>query len=269
MNPLRDLVELYFKDRSIVNHHISSFNDFLPTLDNPNSRMQKIVDNLRVSAEDMDRGIIRLDPDKTDGRIIEIRVGRKRDDRGNIDQGAKPTIKVKLPENREADGSTHSLTPMEARLRNVNYLSPIFLDFTIVEDGIEKEPEKDVHLGDLPIMVKSRRCTLYKENLQEERESSDDMYAGASCNKAVRTPWTPADTSSSAVPSASSSPSKTGPEPRHGRIEPALRSRPRGRQGLLPEGRSPRPHPSREEARRYVDGHRPGRCRPDPTRRPR
>ncbi len=81
VNPLRDLVELYFKDRSIVNHHISSFNDFLPTLDNPNSRMQKIVDNLRVCAEDMDRGIIRLDPDKTDGRIIEIRVGRQRDER--------------------------------------------------------------------------------------------------------------------------------------------------------------------------------------------
>jgi DNA-directed RNA polymerase subunit B len=173
---LRDLVELYFKDRSIVNHHISSFNDFLPTLDNPNSRMQKIVDNLRVSAEDMDRGIIRLDPDKTDGRIIEIRVGRKRDDRGNIDQGAKPTIKVKLPENREADGSTHSLTPMEARLRNVNYLSPIFLDFTIVEDGIEKEPEKDVHIGDLPIMVKSKKCTLYKENLEEERELNEEEY---------------------------------------------------------------------------------------------
>ncbi len=173
---MRDLVELYFKDRSIVNHHISSFNDFLPTLDNPNSRMQKIVDNLRVSAEDMDRGIIRLDPDKTDGRIIEIRVGRKRDDRGNIDQGAKPTIKVKLPENREADGSTHPLTPMEARLRNLNYLSPIFLDFTIVEDGIEKEPEKDVHIGDLPIMVKSKKCTLYKENLEEEREISDEEY---------------------------------------------------------------------------------------------
>ena len=74
---MRDLVELYFKDRSIVNHHISSFNDFLSTLDNPNSRMQKIVDNLRVSADDMDRGLIRLDPERTEGRIIEIRVGRK------------------------------------------------------------------------------------------------------------------------------------------------------------------------------------------------
>ncbi|OPY34823.1 MAG: DNA-directed RNA polymerase subunit B' [Methanomassiliicoccales archaeon PtaU1.Bin124] len=173
---MRDLVELYFKDRSIVNHHISSFNDFLSTLDNPNSRMQKIVDNLRVSAEDMDRGIIRLDKDKTDGRIVEIRVGRRRDEKtGGIDQGAKPSVHVKLPETREANGYVHELTPMEARLRNLNYLAPVYLEFTVIEDGIEKEPEA-VHIGDLPIMVKSKKCNLYKENQEEERELSDEEY---------------------------------------------------------------------------------------------
>ncbi|MDD1767230.1 MAG: DNA-directed RNA polymerase subunit B [Methanomassiliicoccales archaeon] len=174
---MRDLVEVYFKERSIVNHHISSFNDFLSTLDNPNSRMQKIVDNLRVSAEDIDRGIIRLDPDKTEGRIVEIRVGRRRDEKtGNIDPQARPTIQVTLPVVREANGASHSLTPMEARLRNLNYLAPAALEFTIVEDGIEKEPEK-VHIGDLPIMVKSKRCTLYKENMEEERELTEAEYS--------------------------------------------------------------------------------------------
>lgn len=173
---MRDLVEVYFKERSIVNHHISSFNDFLSTLDNPNSRMQKIVDNLRVSAEEIDRGIIRLDPDKTEGRIVEIRVGRRRDEKtGNIDPQARPTIQVTLPVVREANGASHSLTPMEARLRNLNYLAPVALEFTIVEDGIEKEPEK-VHIGDLPIMVKSKRCTLYKENMEEERELTEAEY---------------------------------------------------------------------------------------------
>ena len=174
---MRDLVEVYFKERSIVNHHISSFNDFLSTLDNPSSRMQKIVDNLRVSAEDIDRGIIRLDPDKTEGRIVEIRVGRRRDEKtGNIEPQARPTIQVTLPVVREANGASHSLTPMEARLRNLNYLAPVWLDFIIVEDGIEKEPEK-VHIGDLPIMVKSKRCTLFKENLEEERELTEAEYS--------------------------------------------------------------------------------------------
>ncbi|MCU0860898.1 MAG: DNA-directed RNA polymerase subunit B, partial [Methanomassiliicoccales archaeon] len=131
---MRDLVELYFKERSIVNHHISSFNDFLSTMDNPNSRMQNIVDNLRVSAEDLDRGIIRLDPEKTDGKIVEIRVGRKRDEKtGLTDSHAKPTVRIKLPEIREANGYVHDLTPMEARLRNLNYLAPVFIDFTVIE----------------------------------------------------------------------------------------------------------------------------------------
>ena len=176
MRLLRDLVELYFKERSIVNHHIASINDFLSTIDNPNSRMQKIVDNLRVSAEDIDRGIIRLDPEKTDGRIVEIRVGRKRDDKtGAIDPLAKPTVHIKLPEMREANGYVHTLTPMEARLRNLNYLAPVQLDFTVVEDGIEKEPEK-VRIGELPVMVKSKRCILHKDNLEQERELTDDEY---------------------------------------------------------------------------------------------
>src|SRR5690606_35118406 len=117
---------LYFRERSIVNHHISSFNDFLSTLDNPNSRMQKIVDNLRVSADDTERGIISLDPDRTDGRMVKIRVGRRRDDKtGNIDPQARPTVRINTPVVREANGATHQLTPMEARLRNLNYLAPI------------------------------------------------------------------------------------------------------------------------------------------------
>jgi DNA-directed RNA polymerase subunit B len=173
---LRDLINLYFKESSIVNHHISSYNDFLSTLDNPNSRMQKIVDNLRVTADDTERGVISLDPNRTNGRVIKIRVGRRRDEKtGMIDPQARPTIRVGTPVVREANGATHSLTPMEARLRNLNYMAPIELDFTVIEDGIEKEPEK-VHLGDLPIMLRSKRCTLHRDNMEEERELSDEEY---------------------------------------------------------------------------------------------
>jgi len=35
------------------------------------------------------------------------------------------------------------------------------------EDGIERE-EKDVLIGDLPIMVKSRKCNIFKENMEKE-----------------------------------------------------------------------------------------------------
>src|SRR3989454_3584853 len=125
---MRELIDAFFRERSIVNHHIASFNDFLPTIDNPNSRMQRIVDNLRSSPEDERRGIIKLDEDRTEGDVIEIRIGRKRDDRGRIDLEAKPTITLGLPIVKEANGATHPLNPMEARLRNLNYTALIYLE---------------------------------------------------------------------------------------------------------------------------------------------
>lgn len=172
---MRELIDAFFRERSIVNHHIASFDDFLPTIDNPNSRMQRIVDNLRSSPEDDRRGIIKLDEDRTEGDVIEIRIGRKRDERGRIDLEAKPTITLGLPVVKEANGATHPLTPMEARLRNLNYTAPIYLDFTVIENGIEREPER-VHIGNLPIMVKSKRCLLYKENMETEGELSFEEY---------------------------------------------------------------------------------------------
>src|SRR3989475_579761 len=172
---MRELIDAFFRERSIVNHHIASFNDFLPTIDNPNSRMQRIVDNLRSSPEDERRGVIKLDEDRTEGDVIEIRIGRKRDDRGRIDLEAKPTITLGLPVVKEANGATHPLNPMEARLRNLNYTAPIYLDFTVIENGIEREPER-VHIGNFPVMVKSKRCLLYKENMETEGELSLDEY---------------------------------------------------------------------------------------------
>src|SRR5437773_2588923 len=172
---MRELIDAFFRERSIVNHHIASFNDFLPTIDNPNSRMQRIVDNLRSSPEDDRRGVIKLDEDRTEGDVIEIRIGRKRDDRGRIDLEAKPTITLGLPVVKEANGATHPLNPMESRLRNLNYTAPIYLDFTVIENGIEREPER-VHIGNFPIMVKSKRCLLYKENMETEGELTSDEY---------------------------------------------------------------------------------------------
>ncbi|MEW5936305.1 MAG: DNA-directed RNA polymerase subunit B [Candidatus Thermoplasmatota archaeon] len=165
---MREIVEAFFRERSIVNHHIASYNDFLPTIDNPNSRIQMIVDNLRISSDETLKGVIRLDEDRTEGRIVDIRIGRKRDpDTGEIDSQARPTIHVGVPVVKEANGATNTLTPMEARLRNLTYQAPIELEFTVIDDGFENEPER-VHIGDLPIMVKSKRCNLHENNIDTQ-----------------------------------------------------------------------------------------------------
>ncbi|MDD4308049.1 MAG: DNA-directed RNA polymerase subunit B [Thermoplasmata archaeon] len=168
---MRELVDAFFRERSIVNHHIASYNDFLPTMENINNRMQMIVDNIRVSKDENLRGIIRLDDDRTDGNIVEVRIGRKRGKDGRVDPHEKPTIKIGEPVVREANGATNPLTPMEARLRNLTYMAPIHLTFTIIENGVEREPES-VHIGNLPLMIKSKKCCLDEENI-------DKMFKGA------------------------------------------------------------------------------------------
>lgn len=175
---MRDLVKLYFDERSIVNHHIASFDDFLASSDHPNSRMQKIVDDLRVPADETELGHIRLDPERTDGREIKIRVGRKRDADGEtISSHAKPTIRVGEPTVMEANGYSHDLAPMEARLRNLNYMAPLTLDFTVIEDGEETITES-IHIGDIPMMVKSKGCNINKNviSTKKDRPISDEEY---------------------------------------------------------------------------------------------
>ncbi|MFZ0891800.1 MAG: DNA-directed RNA polymerase subunit B, partial [Thermoplasmata archaeon] len=163
---MREIVDAFFRERSIVNHHLASFNDFLPTSDNPNSRMQRIVDEARVSEDSSERGIIRLDVQKTKSSIY-VRVGRRRDPRtGLVSPSAEPTILVGQPFVKEPVGSKPTLTPMEARLRNLTYQAPIYLNVTVVENGVERAPET-VHIGDLPIMVKSRPCNLQKGTIEK------------------------------------------------------------------------------------------------------
>ena len=197
---MRDLVNLYFKGHNIVNHHVSSFNDFLATDQNPNSRMQRIVDEVSLQNDGTDHGFIRIDVDKEsrDGRHLIIRVGRNRSEDGKIEIQSPPTIHVGKndsfdqskyigPVVIEADGSETPLTPMEARLRNLNYCSPVYVDFTVYEAESAEDPignatelfTERVKICDLPMMVKSRGCSLDR-NIVKNRlgleEISDEEY---------------------------------------------------------------------------------------------
>jgi DNA-directed RNA polymerase subunit B len=160
---MREIVEAFFKERSIVNHQLASYNDFLPTEDNPDNRMQRVVNSIRIGENVTEGGMIKLDV----GDII-VKLGRVM-----IGDPILGNVIVK-----EADGSKHLLAPMEARLRNLTYEAPIYLEIQIIEYGVEKEPEK-VHIGNIPIMIKSKKCNLcpihvdklleyYRKDLTEE-----------------------------------------------------------------------------------------------------
>jgi DNA-directed RNA polymerase subunit B len=68
-------------------------------------------------------------------------------------------VRLQHPRVTEIDGSITYVTPMEARLRNLTYSAPIMIECSIVEDNRIVET-RAIHVGDLPVMVKSNLCVL-------------------------------------------------------------------------------------------------------------
>ena len=69
-------------------------------------------------------------------------------------------VKLQQPRMMELDGSITHITPAEARLRNVSYSAPVMMEASVVEDGKILE-SRFVHIGDIPVMVKSNACILH------------------------------------------------------------------------------------------------------------
>ncbi len=166
---MKELVDAFFKEINVVSHHLESYNEFIPTRDNPNNRAQKIIDNIRIGYDETNWGIIKLDPEKVDGREIIIRVGRKRTDDDRIDPESERTLKLKRPDVQEASGQRHHLTPMEARLRDMHYEASLELSFSIIEDGHESDPLW-IPIGKLPVMIGSKNCNLHPDNIDGTME---------------------------------------------------------------------------------------------------
>jgi DNA-directed RNA polymerase subunit B len=140
---MKELVDAFYRDRSIVNHQIASYDDFLAR------RLQSIVDSTIIGVEEeTERGFIYPEVEG-----YKIKFGK---------------ITVGYPEVKEADGTTRPLTPMEARLRDLTYEAPIHLEFIPVIEGVEYEPEL-VRIGELPIMLKSKKCNLNRLVIEEKK----------------------------------------------------------------------------------------------------
>ena len=82
-------------------------------------------------------------------------------------------VKLQQPRMMELDGSITHIAPMEARLRNVTYASPIMLEASVVEDGKILE-SRYVHIGDMPVMVRSNACILHNLSDQKLVEYGED-----------------------------------------------------------------------------------------------
>jgi len=82
-------------------------------------------------------------------------------------------IRLQRPRMTELDGSITNITPAEARLRNVSYVAPFMLEASVVEDGKILET-KFIHIGDIPVMVKSTACILVRMAEQKLIDHGED-----------------------------------------------------------------------------------------------
>jgi DNA-directed RNA polymerase subunit B len=116
------LVKKYLEEHSLVESNIVSFNNFI------NHRMQEIIDELNEN----------LPKDE-----IEIRLGK---------------VKIGKPMIIEADGSSHYITPTEARIRGLTYSAPVAVEITVKQFG--QLESQEVEIGNIPVIVKSDACNL-------------------------------------------------------------------------------------------------------------
>ena len=138
---MRDtLLKSYSDSVGFSNHQIKSYNEFLKF------RLQKVIDEI---------GEIKLETETGDFRIS---LGR---------------IRIEKPCIKEADGATRFITPMEARIRNLTYSAPVFVEMIPMINGIEQE-KQEVKLGDIPVMLKSDICVLKGMTEDELIQTGED-----------------------------------------------------------------------------------------------
>lgn len=138
------LLDTFTREKGLIRFQIDSYNDFVTR------RIPKVLSEIGV-----------IKPEVPDLGDFKIKLGE---------------FKIGDPKVKEADGSDRSITPMEARIRNLTYAAPMYIEMTPILNGVESEPAI-VNFGDLPVMVKSKICslaTMSKQELVEAGEDPDD-----------------------------------------------------------------------------------------------
>ena len=139
----KTLIQKYFDEQSFVDSDIASYNDFIE-----NQLNQIIEENKEIAPTIIPHNIddfkIRLD------KIWSLK-----------------------PEITEADGSKRNIFPLEARLRKLTYSAPTFIEVSAHINGVQRE-SFTTQIGNIPIMLKSKWCHLYKLSRQELIEKGED-----------------------------------------------------------------------------------------------
>ncbi|MCD6367860.1 MAG: DNA-directed RNA polymerase subunit B'' [Candidatus Aenigmarchaeota archaeon] len=141
MEAFKLLLKDFVENRGLIKYQIDSYNDFVE------NRLQKIFDEIKE-----------INPQSDRLRDFKVKLGK---------------IRIGKPSIKEADGSIREILPMEARLRDLTYAAPLFLEMTPVIGENEQETT-EVKIGELPVMVKSSLCPLSKMSREELIAANED-----------------------------------------------------------------------------------------------
>ena len=134
-----DLMKSFFNEEGLVKQHLDSYNDFT------RNTLQQIIDEI---------GGIQIE---VPNHIYDIKFG---------------AIEIGDPRVVEVDGTVREVYPREARIRNLTYSAPLYLEIELDDDG--RETYERVNIGDLPIMVKSNLCLLSRHTEDELIKLGED-----------------------------------------------------------------------------------------------
>ncbi|GAA5875396.1 hypothetical protein JCM8547_004396, partial [Rhodosporidiobolus lusitaniae] len=170
------VIAAYFADKTLVSQQIDSFNEFV------NNTMQELVDEGGALILDQNMQHTGKAGDVT--KRYELNFGQ---------------IYLSKPTQTEADGTVAPMFPNEARLRNLTYSAPLYIDMkkrVLIQESDEPDPEtgelrwveeKDgdgndndngdeeekIYIGKVPIMLQSDFCILDKLEEKDKLELNE------------------------------------------------------------------------------------------------
>jgi len=137
------VIERFIKEKGLVRQHINSYNDFITR------KLREIIE---------EESIVQTSSPNFYAVITDVKVGN--------------------PQVREFDGSINtSITPLECRIRNLTYASPVYVNIVLVEDGIKSASPEPILLCEIPVMVRSVKdptSTMDEKTLREIGEDPGD-----------------------------------------------------------------------------------------------
>jgi DNA-directed RNA polymerase II subunit RPB2 len=160
------VISAFFREKGLVSQQLDSFDEFLHV------SIQNLV--WEDSTLILEQPAQHTSEKDTINRKYEISFGK---------------IFLSRPTMTESDGTTTQMFPQEARLRNLTYAAPLFVEmdkvtyqkhddeteWKVVPDEVKDEAvDKKVFIGKVPIMLKSKYCLL--KDLTE-----DEFYSLKEC----------------------------------------------------------------------------------------